>query len=71
MIIENIEKKEWIKVRTKELDEYQDYVKEYSGRLTTTLGRVKQITELMNEGMSRRNILIKMELPLDKEEIPF
>ncbi len=63
--------KEWKLIRGKEMDDYYEYLKEYSGKLTSTLHRVQQITKLMNEGLTRENILIRMELPVDKNEIPF
>ena len=69
--IEFAEKKEWILKRTKELDEYQEMMKEYSGRHTSNIHKVQQITKLMNEKMKRENILIRLELPVDKIDIPF
>ena len=53
------------------MDDYKEYLKEYSGKLTSSIHRVQQITKLMNEKMRRENILIKLELPVDKVEIPF
>ena len=68
---EFVEKKEWMAVRNKELDDYQEYVKDYSGRLTSNIHKVHQITALMNQKMKRENILIRLELPVNKIEIPF
>jgi len=68
---EAMETRSWMKTRTKELDDYKEYMKDYSGRLTSSKQMVAQITEMMNRKMKTENIKIRLELPVDKVDIPF
>jgi len=61
-----------VKDKNKDLTEYHEFLKDFSGQLTTRLREVNEMTEYLNEALKENQIPLYFRLPSNKlTEIPF
>ena len=69
---EALQRSKEINTKNKELDNYREVMKDWSGRLTTSLGKVTQATRELNERLVKEGIPVEFALPPEnKIVIPF